>query len=128
MLPVIERYIASVSEACCKRLFKIFHLFQTYVTSVLIWMLHMFHTYVARVCLKYFSCCNKCFHVASYKCFFWMLHMFHTHVASVCSKYFIYFRCMLHSSILCCKCFMFKRYVQRVMGHDPGGGGRGAAS
>jgi len=49
-------YAASVSEACCKRLFKVFHLFQTYVASVLIWMLHMFHTYVARVCSKCFNC------------------------------------------------------------------------
>jgi hypothetical protein len=31
-------HIASVSEACCKRLFKIFYLFQTYVASVLIRM------------------------------------------------------------------------------------------
>jgi hypothetical protein len=48
-------YDASVSEACCKRLFKVFYLFQTYVASVLIWMLHMFHTYVVRVCSKCFS-------------------------------------------------------------------------
>ena len=48
-------YAASVLEAYCKRLFKVFHLFQTYVASVLIWMLHMFHTYVARVCSKCFS-------------------------------------------------------------------------
>jgi hypothetical protein len=27
-------YVASVSEACCKRLFKMFHLFQMYVASV----------------------------------------------------------------------------------------------
>ena len=47
---------ASVSDACFKHLFKVFHLFQTYVASVLIWMLHTFHTYVARVCSKCFSC------------------------------------------------------------------------
>ena len=28
----------------------------------------------------------------------------HTYVASVCPKYFIYFKCMLHSSVSCCKC------------------------
>jgi hypothetical protein len=56
ILPVFQRHVASVSEACYKRLFKIFHLFQTYVASVLIWMLHMFHTYVARVGSKCFSC------------------------------------------------------------------------
>jgi hypothetical protein len=36
--------------------------------------------------------------------FFWMLHMFHTHVVSIYSKCFICFKCMLHSSISCCKC------------------------
>jgi hypothetical protein len=51
-------YVASVSESCCKRLFKIFHLFQTYVASIFIWMLHMFHNYVARVCSKCFRCFN----------------------------------------------------------------------
>jgi hypothetical protein len=30
--------------------------------------------------------------------------MFHTHVASVCPICFIYFKCMLHSSVSCCKC------------------------
>jgi hypothetical protein len=30
--------------------------------------------------------------------------MFHTHVANICSKCFICFKCMLHSSVSCCKC------------------------
>jgi hypothetical protein len=30
--------------------------------------------------------------------------MFNTQIVSVCSKCFIYFKCMLHSSVLCCKC------------------------
>jgi hypothetical protein len=99
---------------CCKcfiGLFKTFHLFQMYVASVLIWRLHMFHTYVLQ---QYFPnvsvvsvlCCIKCFHVASCKCFIRMLHMFHTYVSSVCSRYFINFIRMLHSSVLCCTCFM----------------------
>jgi hypothetical protein len=41
-------HVASVSEACCKCLFKMFHLFQTYVASVLIWMLYMF----SHICCK----------------------------------------------------------------------------
>ena len=50
-------HVAMVVHVCCKRPFQMFHLlFQTYVVSVLIWMLHMFHTYVARVCFKCFSC------------------------------------------------------------------------
>jgi hypothetical protein len=48
-------YAATVSEACCKHLFKVIHLFQTYVASILIWILHMVHTFVARVCSKSFS-------------------------------------------------------------------------
>jgi hypothetical protein len=35
-----------------------------------------------------------------------MLHIFHTYVASVCFRYFICFVRMLHSSVLCCMCFM----------------------
>jgi hypothetical protein len=66
-------YVASVLEACCKRLFKIFHLLQTYVAM--------------------------CFYVASCKCFIWMLHMFHTHISSVCYKYFICFRRRLYPTV-----------------------------
>ena len=41
-------HVAIVVQLCCKRPFQMFHLlFQTYVPSVLIWMLYMFHTYVA---------------------------------------------------------------------------------
>jgi hypothetical protein len=51
----VDRDIACVGmtiHVCCKRLFQMFHLFfQTYVASVLIWVLHMFHTYVASVFL-----------------------------------------------------------------------------
>jgi hypothetical protein len=86
--------VAYVSHICCKSMFEMFQLFQ-------------------------FLCCSKCFHVASCKYFIYMLHMFHTHIVSVCSKYFICFRfIMLHSSVLCCKCFVFERYVRRVMGHS----------
>jgi hypothetical protein len=52
------------------------------------------------------------------------LHMFHTHVVSVCSKCFICFRHMLHS-FSCCKCFIFQRYVQRVISPWPGHQGKG---
>ena len=49
MLQVFYLDVAYVLDIMLQRLFKIFHLFQTYVANVLIWMLHMFHTYVARV-------------------------------------------------------------------------------
>ena len=43
-------YVAMVVHICCKRLFPMFYLFfQTYVESVLIWMLHMFYKYIASV-------------------------------------------------------------------------------
>jgi hypothetical protein len=61
--------VAYISHICCNNIFQIFQ-------PVL--------------------CCNKCFHVASYKCFIWMLHMFHTYVASVCSicSSVLYVRCI----------------------------------
>ena len=94
-------YIASVSKACCKRLFKMFHLFQTYVAGVLIWMFafvshiccnnmfHVFHMFQAYVASVLFGCCI-CYndYVASvcYKCFIYfnrMLQLFHVSVAKV---------------------------------------------
>jgi hypothetical protein len=45
--------------------------------------------------------------------------MLRTHIASVCYKCFICFRCTLHSSVSYCKCFVFQKYVQRVMGTCP---------
>jgi hypothetical protein len=53
----VDQNIASISEAYCKPLFKMFHLFQTMLQVFFIWMLHIFHTYVARV---YSKCCG-CF-------------------------------------------------------------------
>jgi hypothetical protein len=41
--------VAMVVYVGCKRLFQMFHFFQTYVVSVFIWMLHIFHTYVESV-------------------------------------------------------------------------------
>ena len=46
----VDRDVVMVVHVCCKLLFLMFQLFfQTYVTSVFIWMLHMFHTYIANV-------------------------------------------------------------------------------
>jgi hypothetical protein len=41
-------YVTSISETCCKRLFKMFHRFQTYVASV--FNLHIAH--VSHICCK----------------------------------------------------------------------------
>jgi hypothetical protein len=61
-------YVASVSNECCKHLFKIFHLFQAYVCK----RFNLDIAYVSHICCKsmfqIFQCCSKCFHVASYKC------------------------------------------------------------
>ena len=49
-------YVASVSEACCKRLFKMFHLCQTYVPSTFdLDVAYVSHIYVTRVCSKCFG-------------------------------------------------------------------------
>jgi len=61
--------------------------FQTYVTSVYIWMLHMFYTYVASVYLDVayvFQWLFKCF----CKCFKRMFQVFHLS-SHVCYKCFI---------------------------------------
>jgi hypothetical protein len=86
-------YVASVLEACCKRLFKIFHLLQTYVANVLNWMLHMFCTYVARVCSKCFSCFTlmlQCVFMlqvvsVSFGCCICFTHIFQVYVINISS-------------------------------------------
>jgi hypothetical protein len=89
-------YVASVSEACCKRWFKMFYLFQTYVASVFyLDVAHVSQEYVQNILVL---CCNKCFHVVICKCFIWMLHIFHTHGAIVCSKCFSR---LLYPSVSC---------------------------
>jgi NADH:ubiquinone oxidoreductase subunit K len=64
-------YVASVSDECRKRLFKMFICFRCMFTSVFIRMMHMFHTYVANVCFQ-------------------MFHLFQTYVAASasCCKFF----------------------------------------
>jgi hypothetical protein len=104
-------YVVSISEARCKRLFKMFHLFlsvfyldiayvshmlQEYVPMVLGFQLFQSYVAVRVFMLQVVSVLSGCC-----KCFIWMLPMFHIHVSSVCSKYFICFRCMLYSSALC---------------------------
>jgi hypothetical protein len=68
-------YFTNISEVCCKRLLKMFHLFRRYVAvSVLS------RCYIYIVCCRYFIS---------------MLHMFHTHIASILSRYCI---CFTHMS------------------------------
>ena len=51
----VDQDVASVSEVCCKRLFKMFHLFQTYVQAFFDLDVAHVSPYVARVCSKCFS-------------------------------------------------------------------------
>jgi hypothetical protein len=52
-------YVVSVSEVRYKSLFKIFHMFQTYVASVLSECCTCYIDYVASVCSKYFICFSR---------------------------------------------------------------------
>jgi hypothetical protein len=55
-----------------------------------------------------------------------MLHLFHANAASVCPKCFICFKCMLHSSVSCCKCrptTLVSMRVCRAMPRPPTRGG-----
>jgi hypothetical protein len=68
----VDRDVAHVVIAihvCCKRLFEMFHLFQTYVVSVLsvccICSTHMLQAYVPNVSSISDVCCSKCFHVSN---------------------------------------------------------------
>jgi hypothetical protein len=91
---------------CCKLMFQVFYMFQTYVSCVSIWMLHILlwlYPHVLSVC---------------FKCFILMLKLFQLDVAKVdldveyvampihaCFKCFIYFRRILQ---------MFHLYVWKV--------------
>ena len=85
-------YVAMVVHVCCKLLFLMFHLFfQTYVASVLIWMLHMFCAYVVSdlsgccVCLRWFQVFFGVFASVSGACFKCFISL-KTYVASGCFK------------------------------------------
>jgi hypothetical protein len=85
-------YDAIVSKACCKRLFKVFRLFQMCVVSFFIWMLHMFHTYVAKSIFQMFSavsflCYSKCFYIASVlsRCCICLTYMLQVYIPNVLS-------------------------------------------
>ena len=85
-------YVASVSEACCKCLFKMFYLFQTYVASA-------FYLHVAHVS---HLCCKSTFE---------MFQLFQSYVAI--SVFMLQFASVLSG---CCICFtqMLQLYVLNV--------------
>jgi hypothetical protein len=89
-------YVASVSEACCKRLFKMFHLFlDIFMQAFFIWMLHMFHTWkkyvliasvVSVLCCKFLVFYPYVAYVSNtyFKCIFQMFHLLQTYFAFKC--------------------------------------------
>ena len=63
-------YVASISETCCKRLFKmLFRLFLSIFYLDVAYVSHMLQEYVPMVSVVSVLCFDKCFHVASCKCF-----------------------------------------------------------
>ena len=78
-------YVAMAIHVCCKCLLKMFHLLQTYVASVFIWMLHMLQWLCVYVLVAIHICCKP------------MFQIFHL------------LRRMLHEVLSCCKCFMSRR-------------------
>jgi hypothetical protein len=64
-------YVAMVIHVCCKSLFKILHLFQTHVATVLSGCCIFFDGYVANICSKYLICFKH------------MLQLFHLSIAKV---------------------------------------------
>jgi energy-converting hydrogenase Eha subunit C len=93
-------YVASILEACCKRLFKMFHLFRDvcckhFDLDVAYAFIHMLQQYVP----KYFICFSlllqQVFSCCKLQVFYLDIAYVFTHVESVCSKCFICFRCML---------------------------------
>jgi hypothetical protein len=106
------------SDVCCKRLFKMFHLFKHMLQQVF----YLDVAYVSHTCCK---------------CFIWMLHMFHIDVTSVLSKCCICFTHMLQQYVLnissvsyvASKCFMLQVFYGGTVndGHTaqvPGDGAR----
>jgi hypothetical protein len=110
-LPKHVAYVASVSEICCKSLFKMFHLFPdiccnhfyldvAYVSHICCnSMFLMFQSYVAA----------SGFHVASvlFRCFMCLTHMLQVHVPNIS----FVFSHMLYSNVFsCCNLLTWQTY------------------
>ena len=75
---------ASVSDACFKHLFKVFHLFQTYVEGFLSGF-----AYVSHICCK---------------SMFQMFQLFHSYVAISVFMLQVFYLDVAYVSHICCKC------------------------
>jgi hypothetical protein len=88
MLQAFVQNVSSVSDLCL----------QAFLSGYCICFIHMLQKYIPNVSYVLVLCCNKCFYVASCKCFTYKLHMLqwlYTYVVSVCFKWFNCFRSML---------------------------------
>jgi hypothetical protein len=93
-------HVVTAIHVCFKCIFQMFHLFQTYVASVLSKCCKSksgccLYMHVAGICFKWFLV----FYTYVCKCFIWMLHIF-----AMIFKYF--FRCFASVSNTCFKCFI----------------------
>jgi hypothetical protein len=83
-------YVVSISEPCCKHLFKMFHLFQTYVASVFdVDVAHISHTY-----------CKSMFKIFLLFHSYAAISVFMLQVASILSRCCIYFTHMMSVYVL----------------------------
>ena len=108
--------VASVSEACCKHLFKMFNIFlDVCLKSVfyldVAYVSHMLQEYVPMISAISVLCYSKCFNVCKLQVF----DLDVVYVSHIC------FKCMFHifyllQTYVVFKCFMFQRCVQRFMG------------
>jgi len=74
------RGMLQVFQRCCSKCFIYSRRkLQVFRSKCCICFTHMLQQYVPNVLNVSVLCCNKCFHVASCKCFYLMLHMFHTY-------------------------------------------------
>jgi hypothetical protein len=104
MLQVFQRHVASVCSNC-------FICFQTYVASVLIWMLHMFsHIYCNSMLQKCFICFSRLLQQV-FSCF--KLHVFYMDVVYVFTHMLqVYVPNVLPVFQMC---YLFQTYVASVL-------------
>jgi hypothetical protein len=112
--------VLSISDTCCKRLFKVFHLFQTHVASVLIWMLHMFPHICCNNMLQMFQLFHSCVSI-------FMLQVFYLdvpYISQICCKC-IFQMFHLFQIYVAFKCFMLQMFrVSEVCSESHGGTAR----
>jgi hypothetical protein len=98
-------YVANVSEACCKRLCKMFHMFSECMFASVFYLdgacfSHMLQEYVPMVSVVSILCCSECFYVCKLQVFYLdVAFMFHTCFKSMFKIFYL-----LHTYVAF-KCF-----------------------